>query len=114
MIEWKVVRTEDVLDQIQEDSFLSPQMIFKHSTTCPISSMARNRVESDWNLTEVTPYFLDLLAHRSISNAIAAKWGVEHQSPQLILIKDGKAIFDESHLDINLSAVRGLLSRSNA
>lgn len=114
MIEWKVVRTEDVLDQIQEDSFLSPQMIFKHSTTCPISSMARNRVESDWNLTEVTPYFLDLLAHRSISNAIAAKWGVEHQSPQLIVIKDGKAIFDESHLDINVKSIEGVLSSSNA
>jgi bacillithiol system protein YtxJ len=63
--------------------------------------MALKQFESEFNLTsKVTPYFLDLLEHRDISNEIVIRFGVVHQSPQLILIKDGKAVYNASHSDI--------------
>jgi len=104
MIEWKNLDSMSQLDQITEDSFNAPQIIFKHSTTCPISGMAKRRLEGDWNL-DTNPYYLDLLAYRPISNEIADKYVVVHQSPQVIVIKDGKAIYDESHLDISVDAL---------
>ncbi|MCW2119651.1 bacillithiol system redox-active protein YtxJ [Flavobacterium sp. 7A] len=79
-----------------------PVAIFKHSTRCSISRMALKQFENEFDSeAEVTPYFLDLLEHRDISNEIAAKFGVFHQSPQLIVIKNGKAVYDASHSDID-------------
>ncbi len=77
-------------------------LIFKHSTRCSISSMALNRLESKWKDSETTqPYFLDLLAHRDISNEIATLFNVEHASPQVLLIKDGKCFYHRSHTEIS-------------
>ena len=64
--------------------------------------MALKQFENEFNSSDkVTPYFLDLIAHRDISNAIADQFGVRHESPQLILIKDGKAVYNVSHSDID-------------
>jgi bacillithiol system protein YtxJ len=64
--------------------------------------MALKQFENEFNSSDkVTPYFLDLIAHRDISNAIAHQFGVTHESPQLLLIKDGKAIYNVSHSDID-------------
>lgn len=109
MIDWKKLSTVDQLDDIVQDSFTIPQVIFKHSTTCPISGMAKSRVEKSWDVN-AQPYYLDLLSYRQISNAIADKLGVRHESPQIILIKDGKAIYNESHLDINVGALNKALN----
>ena len=105
MISWNNLSSLDQLEEINKDSFHSVQAIFKHSTSCPISHMAKSRVESTWNLDEIKPFYLDLLAHRDVSNRIAEKWEVQHESPQIILIKNGEAIFNESHLDINLESI---------
>lgn len=105
MINWKKLESVSTLDDIIEDSFNSPQVVFKHSTTCPISGMAKRRLESGWDI-ELSPYYLDLLSYRSISNAIESKLLVRHESPQIILIKNGKAIYDESHLDISASSLQ--------
>jgi len=105
MIEWKNLESIAKLDDIIEDSYNSPQIIFKHSTTCPISGMAKRRLEGGWDI-DLSPYYLDLLSFRSVSNAIADKLDVQHQSPQVILIKDGKAVYDESHLDISASTLQ--------
>jgi len=102
MVQWKNLDSEKQLESIIEDSHSSPQVIFKHSTTCPISGMAKRRLEGDWSL-DINPYYLDLLSFRSISNTIADKLNVRHESPQIILIKNGKAIYNESHLDISVS-----------
>jgi len=110
MITWKTLDSLEQLDNIQDDSFNGTQVIFKHSTTCPISHMAKGRLDTGWDIDDISLYYLDLKAYRAVSNAIAEKWGVEHQSPQIILIKDGKAIFDESHLDINVSDIAQSLS----
>jgi len=78
-------------------------VIFKHSTRCSVSNMAKRRFEHDWdNIPEGTPlYFLDLISHRDISNAIANKFNVHHQSPQLLLIKGGECIYETSHSEIS-------------
>ena len=93
------------LGQLNEIIFVSnekPVAIFKHSTRCSVSRMALKQFENEFNSSDkVTPYFLDLIAHRDISNAIADQFGVRHESPQLILIKDGKAVYNVSHSDID-------------
>ncbi|MFV8466919.1 bacillithiol system redox-active protein YtxJ [Flavobacterium sp. LB1P62] len=93
------------LGQLNEIIFISnekPVAIFKHSTRCSVSRMALKQFENEFNSADkVTPYFLDLIAHRDISNAIADQFGVTHQSPQLIVIKDGKAVYNVSHSDID-------------
>jgi len=78
-------------------------LIFKHSTRCSISLMAKKKFEFEWDsLPGETPvYFLDLLNHRDISNAIAEIFKVHHESPQLLLIKDGECIFEASHSEIS-------------
>ena len=78
-------------------------VIFKHSTRCPVSMMAKKRFEHDWDeIPEGTPlYYLDLISYRDISNAIADKFKVYHESPQLLLIKGGECIYETSHSEIS-------------
>lgn len=81
-------------------------LIFKHSTRCSTSSMALNRLESKWKDDEkIHTYFLDLLAHRDISNEIASLFGVEHASPQALLIKNGKCVYHNSHTGISVHGI---------
>lgn len=90
------------LREITDLSHENPVVIFKHSTRCSISRMALKQFENEFTLKDkVTPYFLDLLNHREISNTIASMFDVVHQSPQLIVVKEGKAIYDASHSDID-------------
>lgn len=101
-INWNELTDLAQLDEIFAASNEKPVAIFKHSTRCSVSRMALKQFENQFNSSDkVTPYFLDLIAHRDISNEIATRFGVYHQSPQLILIKDGKAIYNVSHSDID-------------
>ncbi len=82
-----------------------PVLVFKHSTRCSISRMALDRLERSWQSgleQSVAPYYLDLLNHRDISNEIAGSLSVEHQSPQLILVRDCRCIYSETHHAIRL------------
>ncbi|RTY66729.1 bacillithiol system redox-active protein YtxJ [Flavobacterium sp. LB2P53] len=101
-INWNELTDLVQLDEIIAISNEKPVAIFKHSTRCSISRMALKQFENEFNSSDkVAPYFLDLIAHRDISNEIVNRFGVTHQSPQLILIKDGKAIYNVSHSDID-------------
>ena len=102
---WQQLTDENQLDSIIQESFKIPQILFKHSTRCSISRMALSKTERNWNFTseQITPFYLDLLVHRNISNEIANRFNIEHQSPQMLLIKDGKCIFSSTHNDINPS-----------
>ena len=101
-INWTELTDLGQLNEIIATSNEKPVAIFKHSTRCSVSRMALKQFENEFDSADkVTPYFLDLIAHRLISNAIAEQFGVTHQSPQLILIKDGKAIYNVSHSDID-------------
>ncbi len=91
---WLILNSENqFLDLLKNESVFA---IFKHSTRCSISTMAKNRVEREWNL-DLPIYYLDLLQYRSISNLIAVKSNIEHQSPQLIVFQNGLPIYDASH-----------------
>jgi bacillithiol system protein YtxJ len=100
---WTLLTDLGQLNEISELSFQKPVVIFKHSTRCSISRMALKQFENEFNLEDkVTPYYLDLLEFRPISNEIAGRFGVMHQSPQIILIKDGNAVYTASHSDIQV------------
>lgn len=110
-IVWKMLSTEAELDTVVARSHEIPVVIFKHSTRCSISTMAKSRFERGWDIdvTIMEPYYLDLIAFRSVSNKIASDLGVAHQSPQVILIKDGEAVYDTSHNDINVADLKTYL-----
>ncbi len=111
-IGWNDLTELQQLDAIMEESTEKPVLIFKHSTRCGISRMALGNFEKEYAIDaeQAKPYMLDLLEHRDISNEIANRFGVMHQSPQLILIKDGKAVYDTSHGDIDAGVVKNKLS----
>ncbi|NMH28885.1 bacillithiol system redox-active protein YtxJ [Flavobacterium silvaticum] len=101
-LDWNELTHLKQLDRLSEESFRNPVAIFKHSTRCGISRMSLKTFESEMPQLEsdISLYFLDLLSHRDISSAIAQKFGITHESPQIILIRNGKAIFHESHSGI--------------
>jgi bacillithiol system protein YtxJ len=99
---WRKLTDLGQLNELVDLSNEKTVLIFKHSTRCSISRFALKQFENEFDMEDsITPYFLDLLNHRDVSNEIASRFGVEHQSPQLLLIKEGKAIFTSSHSDIN-------------
>ena len=102
---WIPLTEIDQLDQIKTSSFLTPQVIFKHSTRCSISSVALNRLERDTAPSNANFYYLDLIKYRSISNAIAEIFSVFHESPQILVIKNGECIYDESHQGISMNEI---------
>lgn len=107
-INWIALTDLGQLNEIIDLSHEQPVAIFKHSTRCSISRMALKQFENEFDLEgSVTPYFLDLLNHRDISNEIATRFDVYHQSPQLLLIKEGKAVYDVSHSDIDALELKG-------
>jgi bacillithiol system protein YtxJ len=102
-MEWNTLTAMEQLDALVEASSSRPVLLFKHSTRCSISATALNRLERSWNTTEINntlPYYLDLIAHRDISQAIADRFHIEHQSPQALVIKNGRCIYDASHFEI--------------
>lgn len=100
-VNWRPLTDMGQLNEIINESTEKLVIIFKHSTRCGISRMTLKQFENEYDLDDlVTPYFLDLLQNRDISNEIANRFGIEHQSPQLILIKNGEPIYNASHGDI--------------
>ena len=102
-IPWIPLTSLNQLDEILKDSDEKLIAIFKHSTRCGISRMALRQFEKQLNIemSSVSLYFLDLLVYREISNEIAKRFKVHHQSPQLIILKNGTAIHQSSHHEID-------------
>ena len=106
-IPWIELADESQIEEIVELSHAIPVLIFKHSTTCGISRMALKQFEKEYNLDkkDLKPYFLDLKKNREVSNLAASTFAVMHESPQVLLIKGGKCIYDASHGSINVADV---------
>jgi len=99
---WQYLTTVEQLDSIEERSGTKTQVIFKHSTRCGVSRMVMNQFISQYNLeANLDLYYLDLLNHRAISNEISAKFQTIHESPQLLVIKNGVTVSHASHGAIN-------------
>jgi len=91
------------LDSIKEESTAEAVAIFKHSTRCSISAMAKSRLERSYDASNTLKfYYLDLIRHRDISNKIADDFHVVHESPQVLLIKNGECVYEESHNGIDM------------
>ncbi|QBZ98725.1 bacillithiol system redox-active protein YtxJ [Flavobacterium sangjuense] len=104
---WRQLADLGQLNEIIAESAEKPVIIFKHSTRCGVSRMVLKQFENEFDLHEkITPYFLDLLEHRNVSDEIASRFGVFHQSPQLIVIKDGTAVFNDSHGSIDAGKLK--------
>jgi len=108
-LKWNDLTKLEQLDTIVEESAETPVIIFKHSTRCPVSRMALKNFENEYSIEEegAKPYFLDLIAHRDVSNEIASRFKVTHQSPQVIVIKNGEDVYNTSHDDISAGVVKG-------
>lgn len=104
-MEWNHLTDEEQLSYIIEKSKEKAQVIFKHSNRCSISSVALQRLQRANQPGEIDFYFLDLIRYRSLSNKIAEVFQVRHESPQVLLIKVGKCIFNESHLSIDMHEI---------
>lgn len=87
-------------------------MIFKHSTRCNISEIAKFRLEDDWDFSanEIEAYYLDLLSFRPVSQHVSETFSVYHESPQVLLISQGECVYDASHLDISVGELKEALS----
>ncbi len=106
-ITWKSIRTEADFHESLKESELRTVIIFKHSTRCSVSFMAKKSLEMQWDINEekASIYFLDLIAFRPISNLIAQELGVDHQSPQAIVIKEGIVVDVRTHSEISVEAL---------
>jgi bacillithiol system protein YtxJ len=102
---WIALTEEQQLAAIKEQSKTQTVVIFKHSTRCSISTMAKGRLERSEAPGDVAFYYLDLIRFRSVSNAIADEFGVPHESPQVLMIRDGACTYNESHNGISMDEI---------
>lgn len=114
-MKWNDLTSQEQLSDIIKRSYEKPQLIFKHSTSCPISAVVKSRFEGDWKKNELLGmdqlYLLDLLSYRAISNEIAAKFNIRHESPQILVINQAKAIYDASHASISVHILADILDK---
>ena len=104
-MQWNPIIDGNQIEAIKAASFTKPQLILKHSTTCSISKMALARLERAETPTQIDFHYLDLLNYRNISKEIAESFDVAHESPQVLLIKNGHCVYDESHGGIQMEEI---------
>jgi bacillithiol system protein YtxJ len=104
-MDWKILNDTAQLEEIKKKSFEKTQVIFKHSTRCSISSVAKSRLEKAQAPENIDFYYLDLISYRNISNEVAEKFDVFHESPQVLMIRNGECVYDESHMSISMNEI---------
>lgn len=105
---WQKLTHIDQLEALNRASEEKPVLIFKHSTRCSISSMTLNRLLRHWKFEDsdrIEPYFLDLIAYREVSNAVATDYGIPHASPQVLVLKSGQVVYSDSHFGISYEGI---------
>ncbi|GAA4331838.1 bacillithiol system redox-active protein YtxJ [Flaviaesturariibacter amylovorans] len=104
-MQWNPLTSEDQLEQLIARSHEVPQVIFKHSTRCSISNVAFQRVDKAQRPSYLDFHLLDVLTHRPISLQVADRFGVAHESPQVLIIRNGECVYDDSHLGISMNDI---------
>ncbi len=106
-LNWNKITAEEELRHFLNENE-KPILFFKHSTRCSISSMALSRLEGDWEQKESSCelVFIDLIAFRSVSNLLSETTGIQHQSPQVIIWKNGKVLHYASHSEIKYKTIK--------
>lgn len=114
-MDWISLNDTKQLDEIVAESKVRPVLIYKHSTRCNISRSALDRLERKWDVSvvgDVKRYFLDLISFREVSNRIAEIFDVEHHSPQILLISNGKSVLDLSHYEIDFDQISATYNKT--
>ena len=108
---WKHLTSLADLDKAISASDLGTVVLFKHSTRCSVSRMALKMFEQGWDdsLNDVSAYYLDLLENRPVSAAIGEKLKIEHQSPQMLILKNGHVVHHANHQAIDVNTVKNYL-----
>ena len=112
-MKWSELRAANQIDLIREESKKNPVLIFKYSSRCSVSRMALDRLERNWNESDmqmVKPYFLDLITFRDVSNQIAEVFDVEHESPQVLIIENEKSVYNQSHMGIQYEWIKNAVN----
>lgn len=104
-MDWKVLNEESQLKDIINLSETRTQVIFKHSIRCSISAVAKSRLDRFNAPAGVDFYYLDLIRYRNISSKISEIFRVHHESPQVLVIRNGECVYDESHMGINFDEI---------
>lgn len=101
---WNHLTSVEEVNKLDEESQHHPLLIYKHSTRCSICTAAIARIERKFTESDagkLKPFYIDVLKSRDVSNLIAEKYGVEHQSPQALVIHKGKCVMVLNHMEIN-------------
>lgn len=110
-IPWENLYSPEQLEQVKEESYARPVILYKHSTRCGVSDWAKTNLEkADGPVSTEKYYYLDLISYREVSNAIEAQFNVLHQSPQVLLIRNGECVYTVSHADIQLDKLHQQLA----
>jgi bacillithiol system protein YtxJ len=112
-MDWNVLRAEDELEDIIRRSESKPQVIFKHSVRCSISTVAKGRLERSKVPLGADFHYLDLINYRNTSNKVAQVFNIHHESPQVLVIKNGQCVYDESHMGINMADIEDVVSQQS-
>lgn len=106
-LEWSHIHSIEQLNTLTDESIGKPQVIFKHSTSCGISSMVLRSFEKQQQHIEggVDFHFLNIQQNRALSNEIADRFGIRHESPQLLVIRNKTAVFNTSHSSISYTSL---------
>lgn len=106
-MKWYELTDLSELELLITQSEEQPVLIFKHSTRCSISRFALKQFENEFDLQDkIAPYYLDLLNHRDISNEIAFHFNVQHQSPQILVLKNRVVVYHASHEQIDATELK--------
>jgi bacillithiol system protein YtxJ len=102
---WIILNSEDQFHELLKNSSERPQLIYKHSSRCNLSAVIKDSLENEDAPEGIDYYFLDIISTRPLSNKIAKELHVHHESPQVLVVKDGKCVFEESHFAIRMEDI---------
>jgi bacillithiol system protein YtxJ len=105
------------LDRLLSESHTRPLLLFKHSFSCGVSAEALDELIDHLNADIVAAGVPDpryaivtVQTHRDVSNAVSTKLGVRHETPQALLIRDGRVIWSASHFRVTAEAMKKALT----
>jgi len=113
-MEWTALKSADQVGWLREESNHKPVLIFKYSSRCSTSRVVLDRLERNWNperAGQLKSYFLDLITYRSVSDMISSLFDVVHESPQVLVIKNGNLIYAQSHFGIAFDHIIEAINR---
>lgn len=103
--------SESAWSEALEHSDDTPVLIYKHSSTCPVSSKAQAEVEELQTDASLPVYRVVVQEHRAVSNTIEEALGIRHETPQVILLHEQEPAFDTSHFDVTADTLHDELQR---